>query len=200
MKIGLLLGSFDPIHIGHINVAMAAINNGDCDKVLFVVAKHNPFKDYDPAPFDLRCTMVEASIKGLEGKCEVCPIEKNIEGTSYSYKVLGLLKEMYKDDELYILCGMDTFLQTPKWKNYETHIKPFFGFIVIDRDNKLESYLDENEEEFDSLNAIAIKTFTIEMSSSTIRYLIKYKKNPLPFINKETYDIILENNLYDSDK
>lgn len=200
MKIGLLLGSFDPIHIGHVNVAVSALNNDACDKVLFVVAKHNPFKETPPAPFELRCKMVEASIRGLEGKCEVCTVENDIEGIAYSYKVLDILREKYKDDELYLLCGMDTFLQSFNWKEYDTHIKPYFGYIVVDRDDTLDEYFDKNEEFIDSINIMGIKSFRIDMSSSAIRYMVKDNKTPLPYINKDTFDIIVENKLYGYDK
>ena len=77
MKIGLLLGSFDPIHIAHINIASCVLNGGLCDKVLFVVAQHNPWKENNPAPFDVRCDMINASIEAFDGKCEVCELEKD---------------------------------------------------------------------------------------------------------------------------
>lgn len=194
MRIGLLLGSFDPIHIGHVHMATTVLNEGFCDKILFVVAKHNPFKKHTPAPFDLRCKMVEASIRGLEDKCEVCRLEESIEDTSYSYKVLALIKEHYPKDELFIICGMDTYLQMPKWMNYETHIKPFYNIIVLDRWEMM------GEGEFPKDTVTAIKQTPIMVSSSFVRVRIELGQSPLPFITKETLDIITENNLYGRDK
>ena len=103
MRIGLFFGSFDPIHIAHINVASCVLNSGLCDKVLFVVAQHNPWKERTPAPFELRCKMVEESIKALGHKCEVCDLEKDIEPPTYTYKVLNKLMELYPQDELFII-------------------------------------------------------------------------------------------------
>lgn len=195
MRIGLLLGSFDPIHIGHMHIATTVLNEGECDKVLFVVAKHNPFKTKQPSPFEIRCKMVEVSIQGLEGKCEVCRLEENIEGKSYSYKVLNLLREKYQNDELFIICGMDTFLSLPKWKNYETHIKPYFGIIVLDRDERM-----YDEDVVIPSDVTAITPLPINVSSTYVRHRIKNGEIPLPYITKETFDIIKENNLYGRDK
>ena len=76
MKIGLLLGSFNPITIAHVAMASNVIASGLCDKVLFVVAKHNPWKKEAPAPFELRCQMIEEAIKPLGDTCEVCRFEE----------------------------------------------------------------------------------------------------------------------------
>ena len=103
-KIGLLLGSFDPIHIAHVNVASSVINGGLCDKVLFVVAKHNPWKKNAPADFDLRCRMIEASIAPWGDRCEVCRLEEDIEPPTYSYKVIEKLGEQHTEDELLLIC------------------------------------------------------------------------------------------------
>lgn len=51
MKIGLLLGSFDPIHVGHIATIASVLNQGLCDKVLVVPTVHNPDKDFPYADF-----------------------------------------------------------------------------------------------------------------------------------------------------
>lgn len=78
-KIGLLLGSFDPVTAAHVAIAACAVNSGLCDKVLFVVAKHNPWKKEEPAPFDLRCKMIEEAIKPFGDKLEVCRFEEKHE-------------------------------------------------------------------------------------------------------------------------
>ena len=138
MKIGLLLGSFDPIHIAHVNIASCAINSGLCDKVLFVVAKHNPWKKHEPAPFELRCEMIKASIGAFGDKCEVCTLEKDIEPPTYSYKVLEKIREIYPNDELFIICGSDTIDAVTQWKKFETYIKNKVGFIEVKRNDSTE--------------------------------------------------------------
>lgn len=51
MRVGLFLGSFDPIHIGHISIITTVLNANLVDKVIIIPAWHNPFKEHNPAPF-----------------------------------------------------------------------------------------------------------------------------------------------------
>ena len=129
MNIGFLMGSFDPIHIGHLNMVRLALNSGMLDKVIIVPSGHNPWKKEEPAPFKLRVSMIEASIEEFGDKCEVSPIESTFDPPYYSNKPLNYFRENYKDDKLFILCGTDTLYKIPNWKNAETDILPFYGLI-----------------------------------------------------------------------
>jgi nicotinate-nucleotide adenylyltransferase len=202
-KVGLLLGSFDPIHIAHINIAACVLNSGLCDKVLFVVAKHNPWKKNAPASFDLRCKMAESSIEPFGNKCEVCRLEENIEPPTYSYKVLTMIREQHPDDELFIISGTDTFERLPGWKNFETDIKPYFKFIAIGR------YIDPGHNLPEQGKAFRVTEFgcmlgqvkeivplTMIASSTVVRNMIKEGMNPTPYVTKEVLKIINDNNLY----
>jgi len=205
MKIGLLLGSFDPIHIAHTNIASCALNSGLCDKVLFVVAMHNPWKDNAPADFDLRCKMIELAIAPLGDKCEVCKVEKEIEPPTYSYKTINRIREKYPDDELVLVCGSDTIDKLPQWKKFDTDIKDKVGFIEVKRNN------DSTEIDNNSLPFIVwegdrtsltnkgfwyIKSQRIDASSTLVRSMIRKGMNPTPYVTKEVLDVINENNLY----
>ena len=66
MKIGLLFGSFNPIHIGHIAIATSVLNSHVVDKVFFVVAMQNPWKTQKAIDFNIRCSMVHNAIKDVE--------------------------------------------------------------------------------------------------------------------------------------
>jgi nicotinate (nicotinamide) nucleotide adenylyltransferase len=204
-KIGLLLGSFDPIHVAHVNMAACAINSGLCDKVLFVVAKHNPWKDNAPAPFDLRCDMILKSIGGfgLDDVC-VCDYEKDIESPTYTYKVLEKIREKYPEDELFILCGTDTVEKIPNWKRFETDIKDKVGIIEFKRNDGTE--IDNNKVPFivregsrPSLTNKGywyIKTQRMDVSSTLVRSMIAKGMNPTPYVSEGTLDIINKYNLY----
>ena len=131
MKIGLLLGSFNPITIAHVAMASNVIASGLCDKVLFVVAKHNPWKKEAPAPFDLRCQMIEEAIRPLGDKCEVCRFEEKYEPPVYSYIPINEAIETYPNDEIILIAGTDTIERIPRWKNFETHIKDKITYIEV---------------------------------------------------------------------
>lgn len=204
MRIGLLLGSFDPIHIAHINLAACALNSGLCDKVLFVVAKHNPWKENAPAPFELRCDMITASVRGFDGRCEVCTLEKEIEPPTYSYKVLTKLMEIYPQDELFLICGSDTIENVPQWKCFDTEIKDKIGFIVANRYDGTE-FENEKKPYFihqGSMRSLTDKEFwyvksrRMDASSTLVRDMIRRGMNPCPYITSEALEIIKQNNLY----
>jgi len=204
MKIGLLLGSFDPIHIGHINIASCVLNSELCDKVLFVVAKHNPWKENKPVPMELRCAMIKAFISGFNGRCEICDLEKDIEPPTYSYKVIEKIREIYPNDELFLIGGTDTIENVAQWKNFDSHIRNKLSYIEVKRNDVTD--IDNNKVPFekhlvyrDSLTNKefwSIKPQRMDASSTLVRNMIKNGMNPIPYINEEILKIILNNNLY----
>jgi nicotinate-nucleotide adenylyltransferase len=203
-KIGLILGSFDPIHIAHINIASCVLNSGLCDEILFVVAKHNPWKSNEPAPFDLRCDMVQLSITPFGGACKVCELEKDIEPPTYSYKVLTKIREQNPEDELYLITGTDAFNKLPGWKNWKTGIEPYFKVICVDRnlanpkDNGLEKDKAFVVGSFGCLigQVDNITPRALDVSSTMIRNMVANGQNPYPLVTKEALNIINIHKLY----
>ena len=202
-KIGLLLGSFNPVTIAHVAMASNIINSGLCDKVIFVVAKHNPWKKkIEPAPFDLRCKMVEAAIEPLGDKAEVSWVEEEFDPPVYSYLPIGKALEAYPDDEIYIIAGTDTIDRIPRWKNFDTHIKGKVKFIEVLRDYD-SSIADEPipfEVQGETVSTV-MEVTTLEMqkmdvSSTMVRNMISKGMNPYPYVTKEVLQIINDNNLY----
>ena len=212
MKIGLLLGSFNPIHIGHLNIASCVLNSGYCDKVLFVVAKHNPWKKENPVSFDVRCQMIEASINGFDGRCEVCRFEEESQDeVVYSYIPINMALERYPNDEIYVICGEDTLKKVPKWKNFKTHIKNKVKFIELSRGetqsfkNTKDSLTNANmpfrkwmswDDKLGEHEYLKIQTQRVDMSSTIIRNMVAEGMNPYPYVNEEVCRIINEKNLY----
>ena len=210
MNVGLLLGSFDPIHIGHISIASCVLNSGLCDKVLFVVAKHNPWKKDEPAPFDVRCQMVEASIKGFNGRCEVCRFEEEFDAPVYSYLPINKAIEAYPNDDIYVICGEDTLRRVPHWKNFDTHIKNKVKFIEFSRGESQSFEATKNvlgtqrmfakwmtwDDKLGDHECLKLQTQRIDMSSTLVRNLVKDGMNPYPYVNAEVCEIIKQNNLY----
>lgn len=203
MRIGLLLGSFDPIHLGHVTMASMIINSGLCDKVLFVVAKQNPWKKYQAAPFEIRCKMIRASIHQFIGACEVCELEKDIESTTYSYKVLEMIKKKHPNDELFIIAGTDTIQLIPHWRNFSDRIKPYFKFIEIARGDVYKEKPKDNEpfvvirngtEELGQFNCIIPKV--TDVSSTMVREMVRKNMNPYPYVNENVIKLIQIYKLY----
>ena len=201
-KIGLLLGSFDPVHIAHVNIAACVLNSGLCDKVLFVVAKHNPWKTVEPAPFELRCKMVEAAIEPLGNKAEVCRFEEEFEPPVYSYIPINKALETYPEDEIILIAGSDTIEKIPHWKNFDTHIKDKVKYIEVLRG--FESLIETKPIPFEIqgkavctyMEVTVLETQKMNASSTMVRKMVSNGMNPYPYITKEVLKIIQDNELY----
>lgn len=120
MKIGILGGTFDPIHSGHLAIALAAKDQFHLDKVLFIPAFIPPHKvskrDMTPAPYRYR--MVELAIRGNPA-FEVSDIELNRPDVSYTVETLRDLKTKYPKAELYLIIGADSLAEMAGWREPE---------------------------------------------------------------------------------
>lgn len=197
MKIGFFMGSFDPIHIGHINMIREVLNY--VDKVILVPSGHNPWKKHNPAPLDLRVEMCVRAIQPFGDAVEVSGIEGTFEPPYYSNKPLGYFREIYKDDEKYIICGSDTVEKIPRWKNAAEDILPYYTIISLERERLLGNgsqtrhVFDENGKKYEYKMVYSIP---LPVSSTYIRELIKEKKETYPLLPSGISELIKEHNLY----
>ena len=130
-KIGILGGSFDPLHVGHLMMAESAADAFGLDKVIFVVANQSPFKMSERAGTQDRLAMVKAAIKG-NARLAVSDIELKRGGVSYTIDTLNYFRKILPSVELFLIIGEDHVPGLPGWKNIEA-IKQLAGFIVIER-------------------------------------------------------------------
>ena len=119
MKIGVLGGTFDPIHHGHIIIGEFARISMDLDKVIFIPSGRHPFKDNkeitDPK---IRCKMVELAIES-NPYFEISTIEIEKAGINYTIDTIRDLKDQYKDAEIYFIIGSDILFEIEQWKEFE---------------------------------------------------------------------------------
>lgn len=116
-RIGILGGTFDPVHTAHCAMARAALEQAKLDRVLFVVSARPPHKSEGPyATAEERLAMVEAAVAGEPG-LEACDIELEREGTSYTRDTLHQLKALYPGAALFLIVGYDMLLDLPRWKD-----------------------------------------------------------------------------------
>jgi len=130
MKVALLFGSFNPIHLGHIQMAESAIAYG-LDEVWFIPSPQNPLKDSSELlDINERITMINLAISETP-QFKMIDVEKNLGTPSYTIHTLQVLSENYTHEFL-LLCGTDVVHQLPKWKNF-TQILETYSFLVCQR-------------------------------------------------------------------
>ncbi len=118
MRIGILGGTFNPIHNAHLLIADAARRNCALDRVLFLPAAVPPHKRMaGAASFEHRLAMVRLAIADKPGFV-ASDLEARRPGASFSVDTLRELQAAHPDDELFFIIGLDSFRDITTWKNY----------------------------------------------------------------------------------
>lgn len=193
-KVGLIFGSFNPIHKGHIGIGELAIDSGLVDEVWFVIAKQNPFKDNYGVSFEDRERMIgialmETHLRGY--KMKSVSVEKFLlDDKPKTYNTLNAIKieNSYQEVDYTIICGDDMYCQIPTWYNGHKLLDEY-KFIVFYRDN-VEPVCFEN---VTCLNTNGLE----DISSTKIREMIKNDDdNVLNYINEYVLKYIKDFNIY----
>ena len=149
-RIGVFGGTFDPIHLAHIEVARAARDAARLDKVLFVVSARPPHKKNETqADPEQRLAMVQAAVNGDES-FEASRVEIDREGPSYTADTLETLHEIYPEAELFLILGEDSLMDIPKWRHPE-RILDRARLLVVPRPGFDEEYPPLLQGRFDML-------------------------------------------------
>lgn len=123
MKIGVLGGTFNPIHVAHVAIAEAYADRLALDKVIFVPTYIPPHKKAKGiANAEDRLAMCRMAINGHE-RFVVCDYEIQQAGKSYTYKTLRYLRGQYPEATFYLLMGADMFLTVQDWRRSEELFK-----------------------------------------------------------------------------
>ena len=117
-RLGILGGTFDPVHNGHLPLARAVLEGLPLDRVLFVPAADPPHKDDHVAGAIDRLEMVRLAVDGMSN-FEVCGIELDRSGPSYSVDTLRQLRAEHTDSDLYLIIGADNVADLSSWHDPE---------------------------------------------------------------------------------
>ena len=132
MKIGLLGGSFNPIHNAHLRIAGEAQIACLLDRVIFIPAADPPHKMIEGnVSFEDRSKMVSMAIAGRQG-FEMSTIEEERGGKSYSIETIKAFMARFPDDELFFIIGADSFLEIGTWHRY-SEILGSCNLVVVER-------------------------------------------------------------------
>ena len=129
MRLGVFGGTFDPVHVGHLAIANAALESVPLDRVVFVLARRSPLKERGPvAPEADRLRMLELAIAG-EPRFSVSRAELERDGPSYTVETLVRLSGA---DDLFLILGSDAIADFPRWKDPE-RIARLATLVVAER-------------------------------------------------------------------
>lgn len=115
-KIGIMGGTFDPIHYGHLLIAQSAADEFELDKVLFVPTGKSPHKQTELVTEpEIRCEMVKLAIASNE-RFLFSDIEVKNSDINYTYLTLEKLREQYPGEKLYFIMGGDSLKDFKSWR------------------------------------------------------------------------------------
>jgi len=131
-RIGLLGGTFNPIHRGHVRAAGLVRDRFGLDRVLFIPSHISPHKPAENlASAEHRLEMVRLAVSGRRG-FTASAIEIEAGGCSYSILTLEKIRALHPAADLYFILGIDAFLEIDTWKEYQ-RVLDGCRFIVISR-------------------------------------------------------------------
>ena len=192
-RCGVLGGSFNPVHRGHLFAARLALEEEDLEEVLLVPAARPPHKPVDElAPALDRLTMIRAALQD-EPDMSLSEIELRVDGPRYTIETLSLLRKESPDSRFVFILGMDSLRDLPGWKDPQ-RILSEHGVIAIDRPGL--SPIDLDPRWIDKVKTVIGNPFAI--SSTDIRKRVAAGKSIRHLVSREVEAYILERGLYRS--
>ncbi|MBW1900624.1 MAG: nicotinate (nicotinamide) nucleotide adenylyltransferase [Deltaproteobacteria bacterium] len=212
MKIGILGGTFDPVHLGHLRTAEEIGHRLGLEKVYLVLSSSPPNKPNDPiADFRHRLAMVRMAV-GRAPLLDALDLEGRRPGFSYSIETLQELTRMFSPEpELFFILGTDAFLEIETWKEYR-RLFDYAHFVIIQRagyeTEELEPFLRNVRDDIRKTGEpdsyvtssgksirIMVSTF-LEISSTGLREMVK-NGDSIRFLVPETVrEYIMKKGLY----
>ena len=201
IKVGILGGTFDPIHLGHLILASEAMESFQLDKMLLIPTGHSYLKDHKEEKVQssghrYRMTALAAE---QDPRLEVSDIEVKRPGNSYTADTLRELEQAHPDWELYYIVGADTLCMMRKW------VRPneiFERCTILAAQRSDETAPEELELEIKSLQdefharILRLPVRNIEISSTDIRGRVRERKSIRYLVSEPVIRYIYDNKLY----
>ena len=189
MKVGLYGGSFDPVHLGHLLVAQAALEELALDRLFFIPAAQSPFKpDQKPTPASERLRMLRLALMG-QTRVGVDDQEIGRGGISYTIDTVREYGRRFPGAELFYLIGADHLPKLPLWRESQ-ELAGLARFLVIPRPGDTVIPLPP------PFRGQALNGFPLGVSSSQIRARVKAGKSVENLVPPPVAEAIRNNRLY----
>ncbi|MCK5052088.1 MAG: nicotinate-nucleotide adenylyltransferase [Candidatus Cloacimonetes bacterium] len=168
MKIGLLGGSFNPVHNGHIELAQTALDSFKLDKILFLPSGNHPLKNHSNIlPAEIRYDLTKKAIAS-NTHFEISRLDMEAETPSYTKLLVMRLNNSFPQDEFYFIAGSDIISELNKWHDYKW-VLDNIEFIIAHRPDIDRSVWNELEY-IDKLHFMEMEP--VDISSTMIREMI----------------------------
>lgn len=197
-KVGIIGGTFNPIHIGHMILAESARTEFDLDEILFVPTGISYFKD----PSTILDKKTRLDLVG-DAICDnpyfaMSTIETDRPGNSYTYETLLELKKENPETEYYLIIGADACLQLEEWKHPEIIMKEVKILVAKRKGHATEQLMDKIAELKEKYHAdiMLLTTPYIDISSTEIRERLKAGKSIRYLVRHATMEYIEAHGLY----
>lgn len=199
MKIGIMGGTFDPIHNGHLMLGEYARDLFELDEIWFMPNGNPPHKESDSIESQTkhRVEMVRRAITDKKGfVLQLYEVERK--DTNYSYLTMEHFKEVYPEDEFYFIIGADSLFSFERWVHPERLVKTCVvlaayrdGKNTVEMENKI-AYLNQKY----GADIRLLKTPDIDISSTEIRHRLKTGLSVEDMIPEMVFEYIKENHLF----
>lgn len=187
--IGILGGSFNPVHIGHMMIASYLTQWKIVDRVWLTLSPRNPLKDSAELISDLtRLSMLKIACAGIPD-IEICDIELSMPRPSYTISTLRVLAKRYPSKRFKLVVGSDNWNIFQQWKDSD-EILERFGVIVYPRPGKPI----DDDRHVDGMEVVHPPL--VDLSSTFVRAALAKGRNMNSFLPSGVYDYIIQNGLY----
>lgn len=187
MKIGIYPGSFDPMHLGHIQIINKILEEKIVDKVL-VVPTGNYWDKNITTSIEDRINMVKLI------SSDSILVEERDNQIKATYDFLQIKQLEYKKAELWLIIGGDNVERIHKWINYMRLIE--YPFIVVGREGFDKKYIEKKFKNLNKRNYVVLNMPNIDISSTYIRENINNKEKIESMLDSKIYQYIQDHKLY----
>lgn len=192
MQLGLLGGSFDPPHIGHLIIAQDAMDALALDHLLVIPAARQPLKGHEQTPPEHRLAMVRACFDGVP-RVEVDPVEIARGGLSYMVDTVEDVRRRWPVAQLHLLVGSDVVPTLPRWKDPQ-RLLGMVRLVVLHRDTGGAPPL---EQEIHGAQTVRwLSTRRVDVSSTEIRARVRDGRSLKGFVPESVATYIASTGLY----
>lgn len=199
MKIGILGGTFDPVHNAHILIAKEAIHQFKLDKVVIMPTPNPPHKDKNRITSNFhRANMIRLALKEITN-VEFSDFELSNTEATYTADTLYMLRELHPENEYYFILGSDSIASFMSWYRPDVILK-YAELLAVRRDDESSKIMDTKIREIEETYNVSIGIITMKSMDVSSSFIRTHRYSEIEeLVPDSVFQYIKENNLYQDD-